>query len=162
MASRAQTLVHWLSECFREDRTRLGLTDFFQGKVELRHVLRGEERFLNGLLDEDVLPAKYAKTSVPHTHAYNNKMTTRPDGSVPRSETRARKGSAAYARPEETVMRRNISISLNPKIRMVRIAMDTARNSFPQNHKAGMAAYANKLASTNGWASWTPQMRRYS
>lgn len=62
MSAETQKTIQWLAECFREDRSRQGMVNFFKSnKVELRHVIKGEEKLLNGLLEEEVLSPAYGE-----------------------------------------------------------------------------------------------------
>ncbi|MGJ8673557.1 DEAD/DEAH box helicase [Rubritalea sp.] len=57
MSNRA--LIQWLSACYREDRIRVGIRDFF-GPVKYRRMSKGEEMLLNGVMPDAVLPPSYA------------------------------------------------------------------------------------------------------
>jgi len=49
------SIVRWLEACFREDRTRVGVTDFFGSKVELDYVMSPEEMILTGVIETEVI-----------------------------------------------------------------------------------------------------------
>ena len=53
------SIIDFLSDCFIEDRSRVGVLNFFSDKVERRLVVKGEEKLLTGLLEEDLLPPQY-------------------------------------------------------------------------------------------------------
>ncbi|GAA5494185.1 hypothetical protein Rhal01_00343 [Rubritalea halochordaticola] len=56
-----RSLVAWLRECYREDRSRAGVRDFYGSDVMHRRMTRDEEKLLNDLLDSEHLPPHYAE-----------------------------------------------------------------------------------------------------
>lgn len=59
MKDNLKSCVNFLSDCFIADRSRVGILNFFSKKVERRHVIKGEEKLLTGLLEEEILPPTY-------------------------------------------------------------------------------------------------------
>lgn len=63
-------LINWLHDCYRDDRTRSGVSDFFASDVMLRRMTREEEKILTGLLDSEYIPASYLEKAVPYSHLH--------------------------------------------------------------------------------------------
>lgn len=58
------TLLPWLTACYREDRSKLGIRDFFSSsKVKNRRMSSGEEHLLNLEFDHELLAPKYGESA---------------------------------------------------------------------------------------------------
>lgn len=62
--------IRWLRECYRADRSRVGVRDFYGGDVKLRQMMRGEERLLTGLLEEELLTPSYGEKAFEYAAMY--------------------------------------------------------------------------------------------
>ena len=59
----SSTLLPWLTACYREDRSRLGIRDFFSSsRVKHRRMSSGEERLLSLEFDHDLLAPKHGES----------------------------------------------------------------------------------------------------
>jgi len=70
----AQNIVSWLCECFREDRSRSGMGDFFASGVLHRRLLGGREELACGWMPETVVSPSYAAKAGAHAALYRREQ----------------------------------------------------------------------------------------
>ena len=69
-----ENVVRWLRECYREDRARSGVRDFFVNSVLHRHFLEGREELASAWMPETVLPPSYVKRASAHAALYRREQ----------------------------------------------------------------------------------------
>lgn len=70
----AENVVKWLRECFREDRARSGVRDFFANSVLQRKFLSGREELASDWMPELVLPPSYVQKAGAHAALYRREQ----------------------------------------------------------------------------------------
>jgi len=70
----AGNVVKWLRECFREDRSRRGVGDFFSAKVLHKKLLSGREELACDWMPEVVVSPTYAQKAGPHAALYRREQ----------------------------------------------------------------------------------------
>lgn len=70
----AENVVRWLRACFREDRSRSGVRDFFSASVLRSHWLGGREELASGWMPELVLSPGYAQKAGAHAALYRREQ----------------------------------------------------------------------------------------
>ncbi len=70
----ARNVVRWLRECFREDRARSGVRDFFASSVLQREFLFGREELASGWMPEIVLSPSYVAKAKAHAELYRREQ----------------------------------------------------------------------------------------
>lgn len=63
-------LIKWLHDCYRDDRTRSGVKDFYAAAVMHRRMTRSEEKLLTGLLDSEHVAPSYLEKALPYTQLH--------------------------------------------------------------------------------------------
>ncbi|NWK54773.1 ATP-binding protein [Verrucomicrobiaceae bacterium N1E253] len=69
-----ERVVSWLRECYREDRSRTGVHDYFSGKVLHRHLLAGREELATAWMPEVVVSPEYAAKASEHAALYRREQ----------------------------------------------------------------------------------------
>jgi len=70
----AENIIKWLRECFREDRARSGVRDFFATSVLQRKYLSGREELASEWMPELVLPPSYVQKASAHAALYRREQ----------------------------------------------------------------------------------------
>ncbi len=70
----AENVVRWLRECYREDRARTGVGDFFSSKVLYHRLLKGREELASNWMPEVLLPPSYGEKAGPHAALYRREQ----------------------------------------------------------------------------------------
>ncbi|MGB0992218.1 MAG: DEAD/DEAH box helicase [Akkermansiaceae bacterium] len=70
----SENLVHWLRECYREDRSRAGVVNFYTSRCQHRYLMEGNEKLANEAMPEVLVSPEYAAKASAHAALYRREQ----------------------------------------------------------------------------------------